>query len=116
MSQCVFKLMTTALIVKKEIKNVSYMYRYYIWIYCLFQKKVNHNTKPYIKTTKYLGIFNFFTALAYNKRFDVSEYGMADLDDLLSELPATSIVVSSRSRFSLANKAASLINNIFMQF
>lgn len=63
-----------------------------------------------------IGSFIFFTVLAYNKRFDVSEYGMADLDDLLSELPATSIVVSSRSRFSLANKAASLINNIFMQF
>lgn len=41
---------------------------------------------------------------------------MADLDDLLSELPATSIVVSSLSRISLANKAASLINHIFMQF
>lgn len=62
-----------------------------------------------------IGCFIFFTALAYNKRFDVSEYGMADLDDLLSELPATSIVVSSFSRISLANKVAYLINNAFMQ-
>lgn len=66
----------------------------------------------YFKTSKSYRIFIFFTALAFNKRFDVSEYGMADLDDLLSELPATSIVVNSVSRISLATKVAYLINNI----
>ncbi|XP_061175452.1 meiosis regulator and mRNA stability factor 1-like isoform X2 [Saccostrea echinata] len=37
-------------------------------------------------------------SLAFNKRFDVAEYGMAYLDDLLSELPATSIVVSNEGK------------------
>ncbi|XP_048760043.2 meiosis regulator and mRNA stability factor 1-like isoform X2 [Ostrea edulis] len=37
-------------------------------------------------------------AVAFNKPFDVAEYGMAYLDDLLSELPATSIVVSNEGR------------------
>lgn len=69
--------------------------------------------RTYFKTSKSYRIFIFFTALAFNKRFDVSEYGMADLDDLLSELPATSIVVSSVSRISLATKVAYLINDIF---
>nr|XP_022317028.1 meiosis regulator and mRNA stability factor 1-like [Crassostrea virginica] len=36
--------------------------------------------------------------LAFNKQFDVAEYGMAYLDDLLSELPATSIVISNEGR------------------
>lgn len=68
--------------------------------------------RTYFKTSKSYRIFIFFTALAFNKRFDVSEYGMADLDDLLSELPATSIAVNSVSRISLATKVAYLINNI----
>lgn len=68
--------------------------------------------RTYFKTSKSYRIFIFFTALAFNKRFDVSEYGMADLDDLLSELPATSIVVNSVSRISLATKVAYLINKI----
>lgn len=77
----------------------------YIWIFCLFQKKKT-SQYTYFKTSKSYRIFIFFTASAFNKRFDVSEYGMADLDDLLSELPATSIVVSSVSRISLATKVA----------
>lgn len=78
-----------------------------------FISKEKTSQYTYFKTSKSYRIFFFFTALAFNKRFDVSEYGMADLDDLLSELPATSIVVSSVSRISLATKVAYLINDIF---
>lgn len=107
----VFKCMTTALIRKREIENVLYRCMNYIWIFGLFQKKKT-SQYTYFKTSKSYRIFIFFTALAFNKRFDVSEYGMADLDDLLSELPATSIVVNSVSRISLVTKVAYLINNI----
>lgn len=72
----------------------------------LFISKKKTSQYTYFKTSKSYRIYIFFTALAFNKRFDVSEYGMADLDDLLSELPATSIVVNSVSRISLATKVA----------
>lgn len=97
---------------ERNRKCVISVYDLYLNLLFILKEKNVIIYRIYFKIFKFYRIFIFFIALVFNKRFDVFEYGMVDLDDLLFELFVIFIVVNSVSRISLAIKVVYLINDI----